>query len=168
MSLVQYGWADSRLGPQDPLMKFDRVTEPGGRYLQITWDSANSHIIQVDAYDGVNTQPIQSVTYTWTTFPMTNWPSVQVLSSVHYSDGTSANYTYKEESFPGAPVCSYPFISEPSYAAILSTADDARYAGPMRRIAYVYDEAGNRTTILTANYLSPHSQVAPALSTIAC
>src|SRR5437868_1679111 len=71
--------------------KLDRVTEPGGRYLKINWDTTNTHITSVQAFDGVNTQPIQSVTYTWTTqtlsTPHGSHPnSFKVLTRADYSD----------------------------------------------------------------------------------
>ncbi|HWY51493.1 MAG TPA: RHS repeat-associated core domain-containing protein [Chthoniobacterales bacterium] len=156
-----------------PLLRLDRVTEPGGRYLQINWDSTNSYITSVQAFDGVNPQPIQSVNYTWSPFTL-NWnggTTVQVLTGVGYSDGTSATYAYSDKTYPGAPVCTYPFVTDLWHAAIVTSADDARYAGPMRRIAYVYPANGNKgtnaTRILSENRLLPDGTVGEMVSSLA-
>src|SRR5437868_3343172 len=46
--------------------KTTKITEPGGRYLFVNYN-ADGTVSQVQAFDGVNSQPIQSVTYTWAT-----------------------------------------------------------------------------------------------------
>src|SRR5437588_4526523 len=102
-------WVLVGFNSQKAILKLDRVTEPGGRYLQINWDTTNSYITSVQAFDGIagHTTPIQSVTYTWTTFAL-NWnvmPSTKVLSRVDYSDGTFATYTYTDQAYPGPPTC---------------------------------------------------------------
>jgi RHS repeat-associated protein len=138
------------------LRRLDKVTEPGGRYLQINWDTTNSYIISVQAFDGIagHTTPMQSVTYTWTTqtlsLPDGSHPnSYKVLTGVNYSDGTSATYTYIEGNYP-VP-CSTP--QSWFYSALLKTADDTHYAGPMKQIAYKYAATGNKTRILSENHL---------------
>src|SRR6266513_4692003 len=144
----------------------DRVTEPGGRYLKINWDAANSNITSVQAFDGVNSQPMQSVTYTWSTFPL-NWnvmPSTKVISRVDYSDGTFATYTYTDQAYPGPPTCDS-FPQGHWHAALLKTADDVRYPGPMRQIAYKYYTTGNKTRISSENHLV-NGVASEAVSTI--
>ncbi len=104
----------------------DRITEPGGRYLQINWitdGGGTKQIGSVQAFDGVNPQPIQSVTYTWTQWSTS---TKYVLSRADYSDGTSANYQYINAGND------------------LMTCDDVRYAGPMRQIAYQYLGTGGK------------------------
>jgi RHS repeat-associated protein len=138
------------------LRRLDKVTEPGGRYLQINWDTTNSYITSVQAFDGIagHTMPMQSVTYTWTTQTLslpdgTHPNSYKVLTGVNYSDGTSATYTYIEGNYP-VP-CSTP--QSWFYSALLKTADDTHYVGPMKQIAYKYAATGNKTRILSENHL---------------
>jgi len=136
--------------------RLDKVTEPGGRYLQITWDSTNKYITRVEAFDGVNSQPIQWVAYTWTTLALnsTENPSVQVLSHVDYSDGASASYTYADGEYLGAPICTGPPLPRGHWhAPQLTTADDPRYPGPMRQIAYTYNaDINNQTRIASEHH----------------
>src|ERR1700737_1085231 len=56
LSWVTYGY-----GSGHPLLKLDKVTEPGGRYLQINWDATNTYISRGQAFEGVNSQPLQWV-----------------------------------------------------------------------------------------------------------
>lgn len=136
------------------LIKLDKVTEPGGRYLKINWDATNSFITSVQAFDGVNPQPIQSVNYTWAAFQLShNWPVVQTLSHVDYSDGTFASYTYTDQAYSGPPICSYPYRPDIWRIADLATADDVRYNGPMRQIAYQYYGGENQTRVATERNL---------------
>jgi RHS repeat-associated protein len=148
------------------LRRLDRVTEPGGRYLQINWDSTNSYITSVQAFDGVSPQPMQSVTYTWTTQTLrlpdgTHPNSYKVLTGVNYSDGTSATYTYTEGNYPIA--CTTPQAW--FYTPLLATADDTHYAGPMKQIAYKYAATGNKTRISSENHLV-NGTAAEAVSTL--
>jgi len=150
LSWVIYGYVSGHV-----LLKLDKITEPGGRYLKVTWDTTNTYITSVAAYDGVNSQPIQSVTYTWTTQNLsmpdgTHAHSFKVLTGADYSDGTSATYTYIEGSYP-IPICTYPFGTDHGYVALLATADDVRYAGLMRQIKYQYYTSGNKTRISSEN-----------------
>jgi RHS repeat-associated protein len=152
--------------------RLDRVTEPGGRYLQITWDSTNSYGTSVQAFDGIagHTTPTQWVNYTWTTQTLTmpdgSHPnSFKVLTRADYSDGSYATYTYIEGSYP-IRLCTSPFGTVYGYVPLLATADDARYNGPMRQIAYQYNDggsAGNKTRILSEKNLV----TGEAVSTIA-
>ena len=148
------------------LRRLDRVTEPGGRYLQINWDSTNSYITSVQAFDGVSPQPMQSVTYTYATQTLrlpdgTHPNSYKVLTGVNYSDGTSATYTYTEGNYPIA--CTTPQAW--FYTPLLATADDTHYAGPMKQIAYKYAATGNKTRISSENHLV-NGTAAEAVSTL--
>src|SRR5207237_6942735 len=55
---------------------------------------------------------------------------------------------YTEGNYP-VPICTYPFGTDYMYAPLLATADDVRYNGPMRQIAYQYYTTGNKTRILS-------------------
>jgi hypothetical protein len=124
--------------------KLERVTEPGGRYLQIvTLGAPGSHgmIGNVKAYDGRGTL-LETVSYVYTAFS-----TGQCLTRVNYGDGTAAFYTY-QDGFGGF---------------LVSTCDDVRYAGAMKRIKYEYvgpvperDEVGGqvwRERNLTTNQI---------------
>ncbi len=95
-------------GATSPRFRLDRITEPGGRYLKVIWDSSNSLITRVEAYDGVNSQPIDWVNYRWRAGVLASEiPQPQnVIDLVTYSDGTSANYTYTP---PMASISVLPF-----------------------------------------------------------
>ncbi len=67
----------------------------------------------------------------------------KILTRVDYSDGSFATYTYVEGSYP-IPICSYPFGTEHGYIPLLATADDTRFAGPMRQIKYQYYTGGTK------------------------
>ena len=103
-----------------------RVTEPGGRYLQFTYSqqvNGQTMLTQVAAKDGQGHQT-DSVVYNYTSIsPGGNAQPTNCLTSVTYGDNTSATYTYE----PGGERL-------PS----VSTCNDVRYHGPMRRIAYEY------------------------------
>src|SRR6266436_1950618 len=148
LSWVTYGYASGHW-----LLKLDKITEPGGRYLKINWDTTNTYITSVQAFDGVNSQPIQSVTYTWATqtlsMPDGSHPnSFKVLTRADYSDGTFAAYTNVEGNYP-VPICTSPYGTDHVYVPLVATADDVRYAGPMRQIAYQYDTTKNKTRIIS-------------------
>jgi RHS repeat-associated protein len=132
-------------------IKLDKVTEPGGRYLKVNWDATNSLITSVQAFDGVSSQPIQSVTYTQSNFTL-GGNTVKVLSRVDYSDGTFATYTYSDQTYPGPYSCNPPntFLWD---SVVLATADDVRYNGPMRQIKYQYYATKNKTRVLSEQHL---------------
>ena len=154
------------------VMRLDRVTEPGGRYLQINWDANNSYITSVQVFDGIagHNTPIQWVNYTWTTQTLrlsdgSHPNSFKVLTRVDYSDGSFATYTYVEETYP-IPICTGHQYTDHGYVALLATADDTRYNGPMRQIAYQYynySGEGNKTRVQSERNLV----TGEAVSTIA-
>jgi RHS repeat-associated protein len=120
---------------RDSYSKVTRMTEPGGRYLQINWHDPNSngvynYVTSVQAFDGIpgHITPIDSVTYTWGSFNLGGGVMTTVLYTATYGDGTSAAYTYigrADSNTPGSPK-----------RAVLLTADDVRVATPMRQISY--------------------------------
>ena len=142
-----------------------KITEPGGRYLQVNYN-ADGTVSQVGAYDGVNSQPIQTVSYHW--ISGTGGTSDPVIDTVTYSDGTTATYTYQDATFLGACVCP---VSQRTnqHISVLATANDVRYVGPMRQIGYVYQppagQQSNETRILSENHLV-NGQIGEAVSTI--
>lgn len=145
--------------------KTTKITEPGGRYLFVNYNTDGT-IRQVQGFDGVNPQPIQSVTYTWATqtllMPDGSHPnSFTVLTSAVYNDGTSATYTYTEGSVP-VPICTSPFGTDHWYFPLLATTSDVRYSGPMRQIKYQYYSTGNKTRISSER----NSVINQAVSTI--
>jgi YD repeat-containing protein len=108
-----YGLVTTFVYAGSPL-KLDKITEPGGRYLKFYYPSSNSYIFsKIEACDGLS-NVTQSATYTY---------SNGYLTTVNYSDGTSASYTYNQSGF---------------HAGTLNTCDDVRYLGPMKKITYEY------------------------------
>ncbi len=123
-----------------------KVTEPGGRYLQFTYNGSYL-LTQVNAYDGRGNR-IDYVVYHYTaTDPGGGHPSVQCLTSVDYSDGTHAYYTYEQDNVPedinSGSIKVWPLVNG---------CDDARYQGAMRRIAYDYQDQGPHGAILKERY----------------
>ena len=104
----------------------DRITEPAGRYLQLSYTSGR--ISRVDAKYGAGIIT-QSVTYTYAT---------QSFGGTNYTVLTSANYL----SDPGAPAATYSY--QPSNMTANGTpliwkCNDIHYAGPMKSIWYDFD-----------------------------
>ncbi len=147
-SLIRTGQiTDITLDPN--LGRITRVTEPGGRYLQFTYN-ASYLLTRVDAYDGQG-HSFDYVVYNYTPKPPGNGhPSVQCLTSVDYSDGSHAYYTYQGDNAPEHPNPPCP-CSITAYP-LLSGCDDARYNGAMRRIAYEYQSQGPHGAIIRERY----------------
>ena len=115
-----------------------QVTEPGGRFLKFIYGPADPNtgiplLSEVDSYAAAG-QQIDSVTYTYSTKDPGNGIAVKVLTTVGYSDNTSASYSYQADNN----------LLDPAFP-LLATADDVRYNGPMRHIAYQYWSGGNQT-----------------------
>ena len=132
-----------------------RVTEPGGRYLQFTYSQVGGQqvLTQVDAYDGVAGHPrIDYVVYHYASKPTGgNIVTTAVcLTSVDYSDGQHASYTYQEDNAPErtGPICPCSLKLLP----LVSGCNDVRYGGPMRRIAYEYPDQGAHGAIRRERY----------------
>jgi YD repeat-containing protein len=129
-----------------------RVTEPGGRYLQFNYSQVNGGTVlsEVDAYDGQGHQT-DSVVYHYTAKdPGGGNPLVNCLTSVDYSDGTHAYYTYQQDNAPQHP--GPPCPCSQKLFPLVSGCDDVRYHGPMRRIAYEYQDQGPHGAILKERY----------------
>ncbi|MBO0695325.1 MAG: hypothetical protein J2P56_04390, partial [Verrucomicrobia bacterium] len=139
-----------------------RVTEPGGRYLQFTFgtgpgytdpDTGAKMLEWVKAYDGRGNQ-IDSVHYTYADVDVLGNTPCQngnickkMLTGVTYSDGSSASYTYRGDNVPEQiPLGSWKAIP------LLETCNDIRYKGPMRQIAYVYQNGGPHGEITKERY----------------
>jgi RHS repeat-associated protein len=133
--------------PPAPIYVLDRVTEPGGRYFQLTWadappgdgaitDQFRNVISKVEAFDGQGNS-LGSVSYSWISMKALNNTAVPLLDHATYADGTIAHYTYTKIAYPlgGGSQVNVP---------VLQTADDVRYDGAMRQIAYgTFDSSGN-------------------------
>ena len=127
----------------DSLGRFSRITEPGGRYLQINYDrfypptNAGSYVdvlssVQAFASPG---NLIETVTYHYTQEVSDAgffYATFYYLTSVDYDDGSHAYYTYNPagRSQPGN---GWSVVS-----GSMKSCDDVRYAGPMKRIRYEY------------------------------
>ena len=123
-----------------------RVTESGGRYLEFSYN-ASYLVSRVDANDGRGNL-IDWVVYHYTPMPPGGGhPSVNCLTTVDYSDDTHAKYTYTEDNVPedlqNGSIKVFPLVSG---------CDDRRYDGPMRRIAYVYQDRGPHGAIRQERY----------------
>ena len=94
-----------------------KITEPGGRYLQINY--TNGYWTSVQAFSAAG-QLIETVSYIWQN---------NNLAQVNYEDGTHAFYTYGASN-----------VSEIT-GLLIRTCDDARFAGPMKKIEYEYMQA---------------------------
>ena len=116
----------------DPIYQRSRITEPGGRYLQIYWDSVlpvyNRHVTGVQAFDGRGNL-IETVNYVGGS--ITNGTETfTTLAGANYDDGTSASYTY--EIIGGTN----------SHRPAIVTADDVRNPSPLRQIMYNHVAGG--------------------------
>ena len=137
---------DIEYGDPNKIYRATKIKEPkaagaqsdvGRRYLQITYN-ASDEVTRVEAYDGVSSTPTQSVDYIWADFPLDS-PANQTdtLNHVSYSDGTSADYQYRQIAYAPSAITQPP--TDPWHAPALFTCDDTRFAGPMRQISYQYD-----------------------------
>jgi RHS repeat-associated protein len=125
------------------------VTEPGGRYLLFTYSSSTGLLSKVEAFDGVQGHPRTDwVNYTYTQIGGGgSAPDQWCLTGVTYSDGTFATYTYESDNVPDQPT-----RGSFKFWPLLSTANDVRYHGPMRRIAYDYQDQGPHGAITAERY----------------
>jgi RHS repeat-associated protein len=105
------------------------VTEPGGRYLLFKYNGPQARLSSVEAHGLGNATVTDWVNYSYTlTSPGGTGASLYCLTGVAYSDGTSAAYTYTQDNVQ----------AQYKVLPLLSTANDVRYHGPMRQIAYDY------------------------------
>jgi RHS repeat-associated protein len=112
--------------------RLDKVTQEGGRWLDISWDyRANYPVPVIVGVQSGGFAGVQSVVYNYNRYPDAN--GFLVLTSVDYPEGTSAVYTYGF-AFIGDDPNSGPQSPDP----LLKVANDPRYMGAMTRIRYDY------------------------------
>jgi RHS repeat-associated protein len=122
-----------------------KIIEPAGRYLKIEYMTYPAEtlypspveVIQyVKAYDGLQTQPIETVRYDYerVNFDAGGSLRVRFYNLIHavYDDGPPATYDYFP---PGAALPTNPWGLAPG---LVHTCDDVRYAGAMSKIEYEY------------------------------
>jgi hypothetical protein len=135
----------------------NRVTEPGGRYLLFTYNGPQAGLVsRVEAHGLGDATVTDWVNYSYTSvLPGGNGASQYCLTRVDYSDSnpnnlndnTHAHYTYEADNVPDQPTRgSFKFYP------LVSTCNDPRYKGPMRRIAYVYENNGPHGAISAEQY----------------
>lgn len=120
-----------------------KITEPGGRYLQINYrtifytyvdgTTRSLDVIEtVKAFDGRN-NVMETVSYAYERRDVVGIMTVvyYYLMHVYYDDGTHADYTY----FQGGQSTNSPWSI---CSGRIKTCDDVRFAGPMKRIQYEY------------------------------
>ncbi|MGA7276290.1 MAG: hypothetical protein WBX14_15695, partial [Candidatus Udaeobacter sp.] len=134
-----------------------QVKEPGGRYLYFTYtqQSNSAYMLhEVDAYDGRGNRTDSVIyTYNWQSTGGNTITRAMCLTRADYSDGTFATYSYETDNVPENSGRNSIRFSPP-----VSTCNDMRYHGPMRRIAYDYDQGGPHGAI-TAERYSPSDGV---------
>jgi RHS repeat-associated protein len=144
-----------------------RVTEPGGRYLQFTYSqvAGQQMLSEVDAYDGRGNQ-LDSVVYHYASI-LTGGHIVTTavcLTSVDYSDGQHAIYSYTTDNSPENPTppCPCPLRLLP----LVQTCQDVRYNGAMRQICFEYQANGPHGAIIAERYSLNGSTNGPRVSRI--
>jgi RHS repeat-associated protein len=149
----------------------DRVTEPGGRYLQFTYNGPQTGLLStVEAYDGQGHR-IDWVVYHYDQERARNGdpPSVYCLTRVDYadsnpnnlSDDTHAHYAYEQDNVPDNQQ-----RNSVKTLPLVSTCHDPRYKGPMRRIAYDYQDQGPHGAITAERYSPSDGNKGVAVSSI--
>jgi RHS repeat-associated protein len=116
----------SEVTPNGAWRRITRVTEPAGRYLQFTYTGPNSHrISQVQEFIGGVGRRTVNYYYIYCN-------SCWLDHVLYYNNANwTAHYQYCNANVgQGMP-------------PLLWTADDPMYAGPMKRIGYVYRAANN-------------------------
>jgi RHS repeat-associated protein len=149
-----------------------KVIEPGGRYLYFIYThqpppNGALMLTRVEAHGLGNATVTDWVNYTYTSKPTGGQTitSAMCLTRADYSDSTSATYTYEYDNVPEQPTRGSIRFCPP-----VSTCNDVRYHGPMRRIAYNYDQGGPHGAITAERYSSGDgvkgltvSSISPAL-----
>ena len=110
--------------------RFQKATDPGGHWIQVTYSTLGTDAVisSVSGSDG------RSISYSYTSITNGGGTHYNALDHVTYfGDSTLvAHYTYANANVG------------PTYAIpVLKTCDDPMYAGPMRRVGYVYQTANN-------------------------
>ena len=131
-----------------------KVTEPGGRYLYFVYTHQPAPngalmVTRVEAHGLGDATVTDQVNYTYASVQTggNTITTAMCLTRADYSDGTSATYTYETDNAPEQPTRG----SLKEYPPV-STCNDVRYHGPMRRIAYVYEQGGPHGAISTEKY----------------
>jgi RHS repeat-associated protein len=146
-----YGQTTNITYATDAHASWMQVTEPGGRYLYFTYTQQQDGVYmlhEVDAYDGRGNRT-DWVIYTYTSV-QTGGNTIMTrmcLTRADYSDGTSATYTYEPDNVPEDPTHGSVRFSPP-----VSTCNDVRYHGAMRRIAYDYQGGGPHGAVTAERY----------------
>ena len=145
-----------------------RVTEPAGRYLQFTYGESQLYqmgqlLTRVEAHGLGNATVTDWVNYTYAAKPTggSTFTQMKVLVSVAYSDTTSAAYRYEPDNAPDNPG-----RNSWKMFPLVSTGHDPRYKGPMRRIAYDYDQGGPHGAIIAERYSASDANKGVAVSSI--
>jgi RHS repeat-associated protein len=119
----------------------------------------------VDAYDG------QGHRSDWVLYHYTSispggqyGPPVNCLTSVDYSDGQHAYYTYQQDNVQEHP--NQPCPCTIKVTPLLRTCRDVRYKGAMRHICYEYPDNGAHGAIIAERYSLNGSTNGPRVSTI--
>ncbi len=99
-----------------------KVTEPGGRYLQVNYPTSSSAYNGVQAFDGRGNL-IETVTYIWQPLTFVGH-TYTYLTQVQYDDNTAAAYTYQSNN------------RADTWSGLIETCYDPRYAGAMKKIKY--------------------------------
>src|SRR5579884_1259031 len=132
----------------------DRVTEPGGRYLKFIYSQINGdlRLTRVEAHGLGDATVTDWVNYNYTSQPTGGnvVQSAMCLTLVDYSDGTHAYYTYTTDNQPEHPGPPCPCMIK--LLPLVSGCNDVRYHGPMRKIAYQYQDQGPHGAILKERY----------------
>jgi RHS repeat-associated protein len=138
----------------------DKVTEPGGRYLQFFYTMrpapyAQATLTRVEAHGLGNSTVTDSVNYTYALQSTGAQPPNTVtqgwcLTTVTYSDSQQASYTYTTDNQPDnpSPPCPCPIKILP----LVKTCKDVRCKGPMRSICYDYQDQGPHGAITAERY----------------
>jgi len=147
-----------------------KVTEPGGRYLYFVYTQQPNGarmLTRVEAHGLGNNTVTDWVNYTYASKPTggNTITTAMCLTRVDYSDGTSATYAYEYDNVPEQPT-----RGSIRFCPLVSTCNDVRYHGPMRRIAYNYQGNGPHGAITAERYSSADgvkgltvSSISPAL-----
>lgn len=105
-----------------------RVTEPGGRWLQISYSSGRVSRVDAQYPLGTSTVTTQSVTYSY---------GSQLFGGITNSVLTAATYLTDA----GSPSATYTYQAANIGATakpLIATCNDLHYAGPMKSIAYEF------------------------------
>ncbi|PYJ00418.1 MAG: hypothetical protein DMF00_07880, partial [Verrucomicrobia bacterium] len=141
----------------------DKVTELGGRYLQFFYTMrpapyAQATLTRVEAHGLGDSTVTDSVNYTYALQSTGGTTVTQgwCLTTVTYSDGQQASYTYTTDNQPDNPTlpCPCPLKILP----LVKTCKDVRYKGPMRQICYDYQDLGPHGAITAERYSLNGSQ----------